>query len=202
MIGRLHGILIEKQAPLLVIDVQGVGYEVDAPMSTHYRLPALGQPVTLFTHMVVREDAQQLFGFAAKEERALFRELIKISGVGPKMALSLLSGMEPDALMQCFERDDVITLTKIPGVGKKTAERLVMEMRDRLKNLSPAAAVAAGMRPMIRIEEKLSPVQEAEAALVALGYKPADAQKSIAAIKTDDASVEDLIRAALKRMVK
>lgn len=201
MIGRLQGILIEKRPPALLIDVQGVGYELEAPLSTFYKLPALGQPVLVWTHLVVREDAHLLFGFAAHEERALFRTLLKVNGVGPKMALGLLSGIEPDTFVRCIEHGDVATLTKIPGVGKKTAERLVMELRDRLKELSPTASIKGeGLR--ISLPEEASPAEEAESALVALGYKSADAQKAISAVKNEHESVQELIRAALRRMVK
>lgn len=203
MIGRLQGTLLDKQIPTLLIDVGGVGYEVDIPLSTYYRLPAPGQPVTLHTHFVVREDAQLLYGFADKEERALFRALIKISGVGPKLALAILSGIEPEAFLRCIERDDVITLTKIPGVGKKTAERVVIEMRDKLKELSGLAGRAPlGNVVPIKVAEPLDAVQEAESALMALGYKPAEATKAVAAVKAEHDSAETILRAALKRMVK
>lgn len=202
MIGRLNGILIEKQAPALLIEVQGVSYEVEAPLSTFYKLPALGHQVLLWTHLVVREDAHLLYGFAEREERTLFRTLIKVNGVGPKMALGLLSGIEPDTFIRCIEHGDVATLTKIPGVGKKTAERLVLEMRDKLKELSPLAIIreAAGARISLPVEPTAA--EEAESALVALGYKPADAQKAIGAIKNEHETAQELIRAALRRMVK
>lgn len=202
MIGRLQGTLLDKQIPTLLIDVGGVGYEVDIPLSTYYRLPAPGQPVTLHTHFVVREDAQLLYGFAVKEERALFRALIKISGVGPKLALAILSGIEPESFLRCIERDDVVTLTKIPGVGKKTAERVVIEMRDKLKELTGLAARAPSNVVPIQLVEPLDAVGEAESALVALGYKPAEATKAVAAVKADHDSAENMLRAALKRMVK
>ena len=134
MIGRIHGILLEKQAPLLLVDVQGLGYEIQAPMSTIYQLPAIGQAVTLHIHMVVREDAQLLYGFVELRERALFKTLIKVSGVGPKLALTLLSGMETDDFVRCVHDNDIASLVRLPGVGKKTAERLLVEMRDRLKD--------------------------------------------------------------------
>lgn len=202
MIGLLQGTLLEKNAPALLLKVQGVGYEIEAPLSTFYKLPALGAEVTLWTHLVVREDAHLLYGFAEREERTLFRTLIKINGVGPKMALGLLSGIEPDAFIRCIEHGDVTTLTKIPGVGKKTAERLVMEMRDKLKELSPLAAIREGAGNRISLPVEASAAEEAESALVALGYKPADAQKAIAAIKNEHETAQELIRAALRRMVK
>lgn len=201
MIGRLQGILIEKQAPALLLDVSGVAYEVEAPLSTFYKLPALGQNLSLWIHMVVREDAQLLYGFFDREERTLFRTLIKVNGVGPKMALGLLSGIEPDAFVRCIEHGDVSTLTKVPGVGKKTAERLVIEMRDRLKELSPVAVVK-GETARLKLNVEASATEEAESALVALGYKSADAQKAINAVKNEHETAEELLRAALKRMVK
>lgn len=201
MIGRLQGILIEKQAPALLVDVQGVGYELEAPLSTFYHLPATGQAVLLWTHQVVREDAHLLFGFVSREERALFRTLLKVNGVGPKMALGLLSGMEPDAFVRCIDLGDVTTLTRIPGVGKKTAERLIIEMRDRIKDLLPSHALGTG-QSRISLPQEASAADEAESALIALGYKPADASKAIAAVKNEHDSVQELIRAALRRMVK
>lgn len=201
MIGRLHGILVEKQAPALLVEVQGVGYELEAPLSTFYRLPPLGQSVVLWTHQVFREDAQLLFGFAEPAERALFRTLLKVNGVGPKLALGLLSGIEPDTFVRCVENGDVATLTKIPGIGKKTAERLIVELRDRLSSLF-APTAPGSQQGRISLPAAASPVEEAESALVSLGYKPADAQKAVQAVKNDHETVQELIRAALRRMVK
>jgi Holliday junction DNA helicase RuvA len=199
MIGRLHGILLEKQAPELLIDVNGVAYEVLAPMTTHYLLPAINQSVTLHTHLVVREDAQQLFGFATLEQRSLFRELIKVSGVGPKLALTILSGMDVDDFVRCVRDNNLAALTRLPGVGKKTAERLLIEMRDRLKSWqADGVAVRDGAAVLGSASNAVS---EAEAALVALGYKPVDASKAIAAIKAEGATAETLIRQALKNML-
>lgn len=195
MIARLHGQLIEKQPPLLVVDVNGVGYELEAPMSTFYKV-VLGAAVTLFTHQVVRDDAHLLFGFASHEERDMFRTLIKVNGVGPKMALAILSAMEADAFAACIRHDDVTTLTRIPGVGKKTAERLVIEMRDKVGNGQ------AGMPALHGIEASSTPERDAVTALIALGYKPVEAERAVGRIKTDDATAENLIRAALKGMVK
>ena len=146
MIGRLTGILLEKQPPHILVDVQGVGYELDAPMSTFYQLPALGEKVTLHTHMVVREDAQLLYAFADKRGRELFRELIRLNGVGPKLALALMSGMDVDELVMAVQHQDVSALVRVPGVGKKTAERLLIELRDRFKawDAAPGAMVLAG----------------------------------------------------------
>jgi Holliday junction DNA helicase RuvA len=194
VIARLHGQLIEKQPPVLVVDVNGVGYELEAPMSTFYKT-TLGAPVTLFVHQVVREDAHLLFGFASREERDLFRTLLKVNGVGPKMALAILSGMEADAFAACVRQGDVATLTRIPGVGKKTAERLVMEMRDRVDS-SPAGGTAgdSGL--------PATPARDAVTALISLGYKAVEAERAVGRIKNDNASAEDLIRQALKGMVK
>lgn len=192
MIARLHGQLIEKQPPVLVVDVNGVGYELEAPMSTFYKV-TLGAPVTLYVHQVVREDANLLYGFASREERDMCRTLLKVNGVGPKMALAILSGMEADAFAQCIRQGDIATLTKIPGVGKKTAERLVIEMRDRVGDAPVGSLI--GNAPA-------SPEKDAINALVSLGYKPAEAEHAVSRIKTDEATAEDLIRLALKSMVK
>lgn len=195
MIARLQGQLIEKQPPVLVVEVHGVGYELEAPMSTFYKV-TLGATVTLFTHQVVREDAHLLYGFAAREERDLFRTLLKVNGVGPKMALAILSGMEADAFAACVRQNDVATLTRIPGVGKKTAERLVIEMRDRVGD-GPGGLGATGGAAL-----PASPERDAITALIALGYKAAEAERAVGKLKSDNATAEDLIRQALKGMVK
>lgn len=202
MIGRISGTLIEKQSPELLIDVNGIGYEVLAPMTTIYQLPELGQKVSLHTHFVVREDAQLLFGFVDKQQRALFRALIKVSGVGPKLALAILSGIEAQSFVRSIHDGDTATLVRIPGIGKKTAERLVVEMKDRLKEWQvdsdlPLMA-AANPQPMGQDQW----IQEAEGALIALGYKPTEAAKAISSIKEPISSAEDLIRLALKGMLK
>ncbi len=199
MIGRIHGILIEKQAPDLLVDVQGVGYEIQAPMTTLYQLPEIGQAVTLHTHFVVREDAQLLYGFANLQQRSLFRTLIKVNGVGPKLALTILSGIESDDFVRCVRDNDTATLVRLPGVGKKTAERLLVEMRDRLKDWQvDGLLVAEGAATLAPAADALA---EAESALIALGYKPAEAAKAVAAVKEEGASSEQLIRSALKNMV-
>lgn len=201
MIGRLQGILLENKAPDLLVDVQGVGYDVQAPLSTAFRLPAVGQAVVLHTHLAVREDAHVLFGFATQEERSLFRALIKTSGVGPKLALAILSGMEPDRFIQCIHNEDPSTLVKIPGVGKKTAERLIVEMRDRLKDLGGAERLLS-MPLTDSVEPRASTAEEdAESALVALGYKPQQAARAIAKVGRSGMNSEALIRAALKQMM-
>ncbi len=200
MIGRLRGTLVSKQPPGLMIDVGGVGYELEAPLSTFYDLPAVGETVTLFTHHVVREDAQLLFAFARESERRLFRALLKVSGVGAKMALAVLSGMSADAFARCIETDDVTALTKLPGIGKKTAERLIVEMRDRLSDtdLRDALPAAAGQAPAADGDAPTDPVNDAASALVALGYRPAEAAKMIRGIDTNGLSTEDIIRRALQ----
>lgn len=197
MIGRLTGKLVVKQPPLLVLDVGGVGYEVEAPMSTFYKLPALGETVTLQTHLTVREDAHLLFGFGSSVEKALFRELIKISGVGPKLALSLLSGISVEDFWSTVRSGEVARLTKVPGVGKKTAERLVVEMRDK------AGGGDAGVGlPGAFTSEPNSPLQEAKSALVALGYKPVEIQRFTDAVHKDGMSTEQIIQEALRRAVR
>jgi Holliday junction DNA helicase RuvA len=202
MIGRITGTLLEKQSPELLIDVNGVGYEVLAPMTSIYNLPALGQQVTLHTHFVVREDAQILFGFSDKQQRKLFRALIKVSGVGPKLALSILSGIEADNFVRCILDGDSASLVRIPGIGKKTAERLVVEMKDRLKewHVDTELPMMATANPGPASMDHW--IMEAESALIALGYKPTEAAKSIASIKQPVTGAEDLIRFALKGMLK
>ncbi len=203
MIGRLKGQILEKQPPMLLIDVGGVGYEVFAPMSTFYALPESGTAI-LHTHFSVSENAQQLFGFADPQERALFRQLIKVSGVGPKMALAVLSGMEPDAVVAAILNDNITALTRVPGVGKKTAERLVIEMRDRVKDWQLPASEGGDATTVAPAGAKQSAViAEAESAMVALGYKPTEASKAIASImKAHEVTrSEELIRLALRSML-
>lgn len=206
MITHLHGTLIEKQPPQLVIDVQGIGYEVDAPMTTFYKLPAAGEAVQLFTHQVIREDAHVLYGFATRDERTLFRALIKVNGVGPKVALAILSGMDAPQFVRCITTHDVSALTRIPGIGKKTAERLVVEMQDRLPVNLSTALNAAGLGKDQKGRAQMSPAQtaiaEAEAALISLGYKPQEAAKAINALETEGLKSEDIIRLSLKSMVR
>jgi len=197
MIGRLRGVLVHKTPPELLIDVQGVGYEVEAPLSTFYDLGEAGSEVLLLTHLVVRDDAHVLYGFATEAERRLFRALIKVSGVGAKMALAVLSGIGVDEFAQCVERGDTATLTRLPGIGKKTAERLIVEMRDRLES------VVVGM-PQPRPDGSVasSPVEEAIQALAALGYREADAARMVRAVQGSKVDTEALIRAALQSTVK
>lgn len=204
MIGRLKGIVLEKKAPDLLLDVNGVGYELQAPMSTFYQLPAPGQGVLLHTHLVVREDAHLLFGFFEQQERALFRALIKVSGVGPKVALAILSGVTADEFVRLVRQDDDTALTRIPGIGKKTAERLLLEMRDRLKDWQGPASQneSAGAPPPATGARAVS--EDAETALIALGYKPAEAARMIVRTLKYNPELErseEIIRLALKGMV-
>jgi holliday junction DNA helicase RuvA len=191
MIGSLRGRIASKTPPQLTVDVGGLGYELEAPMSTFFHLPPVGEEVRLLTHLVVREDAHVLYAFGTEEERRLFRSLIKVSGVGPKIALALLSGISVAAFAECVQREDISALTRIPGVGRKTAERLIVEMRDRLAGPTPATggtAVAAGT----------SAESEAYGALVALGYRPAEAARLLKAAGPGTHSTEELIRRALQ----
>ena len=197
MIGRLRGEIVVKRPPHLLVDVHGVGYEVEAPMSTFYELPAAGESVLLHTHLVVREDAHVLYGFAREAERALFRSLLRVSGVGPKMALAILSGMNADEFARCVQRDDTASLSRLPGIGKKTAERLIVEMRDRLARLEDDALVAV-VRPRAGGGAVRSAVEDAVSALIALGYKAPEASRMVRAVAAEGQGSEDLIRAALK----
>lgn len=195
MIGSLRGKLAAKAPPQLLLEVGGVGYEIEAPMSTFYRLPPLGQETRLLTHLVVRDDAHVLYGFASEDERMLFRNLLKVSNVGPKIALALLSGMSVEGFAACVRNEDVATLTKVPGIGRKTAERLVVEMRDRLDGMAAAlvahdAARGAGAATSVE--------SEAFGALVALGYKPQEATRLLKAVGEGAYSTEELIRRALQ----
>lgn len=195
MIGRLRGQLVVKQAPSLMIDVHGVGYELEAPMSTFYDLPAIGAEVQVFTHLQVREDAHTLYAFSNETQRSLFRTLLKVSGVGAKMALAILSGMSPEEFHRSVEEGDSKALTRLPGVGKKTADRLIIEMRDRLKNLFGDAPAALKAMPANQSDEAVQ-------ALVALGYKPADASRLVESVETEGKDSEVIIREALKATLK
>lgn len=204
MIGRLSGILVEKQAPDLLLEVNGVGYEIQAPMSTFYKLPECGARVSLHTHLVVREDAQLLYGFIDTAGRQLFRALIRVNGVGPKLALTILSGIDVDEFVACVHDGDTAALIKLPGVGRKTADRLLVEMRDRLKDWAPSESGPEGKAQ----SGQSSPdgrrrKQDAQSALEALGYKPAEATRAIDGVDGDGVgSSEELIRLALRAMVK
>ena len=208
MIGRLTGELVEKSPPELLIDVSGVGYELEASMNTFYKLPDVGTFVTLYTHFVVREDAQLLYGFADKNERTLFRTLIKVNGVGPKLALTILSGISVQEFIRTVQHEDSTALVRLPGVGKKTAERLIIEMKDKLDRLELPTRVEAELSdfamPVIDAKPTVDYRADAETALVALGYKPLQATKAIEKAVTelgDAADTESLIRQALKMMV-
>ncbi|BEN11591.1 Holliday junction ATP-dependent DNA helicase RuvA [Serratia marcescens] len=201
MIGRLRGNILEKQPPLVLLEANGVGYEVHMPMTCFYELPELGQEAIVFTHFVVREDAQLLYGFNDKQERALFRELIKVNGVGPKLALAILSGMSAQQFVSAVEREEITALVKLPGVGKKTAERLVVEMKDRFKGLNGDLFNSSSEISLPSAAAK-APEADAEAeavsALVALGYKPQEASRMISKIAKPGADCETLIRDALR----
>jgi Holliday junction DNA helicase RuvA len=193
MIGSLRGKLTAKQAPHVIIECQGVGYEVETPMSTFLDLPALGEDLFLHTHLLVREDAQTLYGFGSEEERSLFRTLLRISGVGAKMGLAILSTMSVADFERCVEYEDAATLVRIPGVGKKTAQRLIIEMRDKIDKVQGVSGAA-------RVAVDASPRSEAVDALMALGYKAGEVNKLIAALDTDGKTAEDIIRHALKQV--
>ncbi len=195
MIGRLQGQLVYKQPPSLMIDVNGVGYEIDAPMSTFYQLPECGEQVILHIHMIVREDAQMLYGFHDLADRRLFRTLLKVNGVGAKMALTILSGMDAKGFRHCIQFGDTDSLVRLPGVGKKTAERLVVELRDRLDNDENAAVVSSAD---VRVNTVRNHIDEAISALTALGYKGPEAMRMVKNVQDETSSCEDLIRLALK----
>ena len=198
MIGCLIGEVFALEAPTVLLNVNGVGYEVDTPLSTFCQLQK-GQKVTLWTHLTVREDAQLLYGFLDAQEKTIFRTLLKVNGVGPKMALGILSTLSIDLLIHTVENEDINTLIKVPGVGRKTAERLMIELRDRFKTLASGSTAVNSTTTQIQFNSN-SQVAEAEAALQSLGYKPAEAQKLINAVKADFTEASDIIRAALKSM--
>ncbi|MDH4258815.1 MAG: Holliday junction branch migration protein RuvA [Gammaproteobacteria bacterium] len=191
MIGYLRGKLVRKQPPALIIEVAGVGYELEAPMSTFYKLPELGSEVNLHTHLVVREDAHLLYGFATEDERRLFRDLLRVSGIGPKIGLALLSGINVETFLVCVEAQDVDMLIRIPGIGRKIAERLLIEMRDRIRALGPiSSAPQSG--------DGASAQAEAYSALVALGYRPVEVTRLLKSVDNEGAGTEELIRRALQ----
>lgn len=202
MIGRLHGILLSKKPPELLLDVHGVGYELSAPMSTFYQLPETGASVTLHTHLVVREDAHLLYGFASDAERQLFRTLLKVSGVGPKVALAILSGMAVDDFVRCVRNNDAGQLVRVPGIGKKTAERLLIEMRDRVAHWEDSASTDFQSKAPGLPSGQSNALKDAVEALIALGYSPPEASRMVNAVDTADLPSEKIIRAALQAMVK
>ena len=197
MIGRLHGVLLRKEPPALLVDVGGVGYELEAPMTTFYELPPVGEQITLYTHLVVREDAHLLYGFVRESQRRLFRDLLKVNGVGPRVALAVLSGLSDVEFTRCVAEEDITRLTKVPGIGRKTAERLVIEMRDKLPKeiplQTPRTTAGGPAAPA-------DPVSEAVGALVSLGYKPNEASRAVRGMATKGLSAEEIIRQALKGM--
>jgi Holliday junction DNA helicase RuvA len=194
MIGYLRGIILEKQPPLLLLNVNGVGYEIDAPMSTFYRLPDVGQEIILHTHLIVREDAHHLYGFSDKDERTMFRTLLKVNGVGPRMALTILSSMDTQAFVRCIAHNDIASLVNLPGVGKKTAERLIIEMRDKIAHWQDQISAPVQTHSNARN----SIVQDAVSALIALGYKPQEASRAVSKVDDGTLSSEDMIRRALQ----
>ena len=198
MIGRLHGILRLSAPPALLIDVGGVGSELEAPMTTFYELPAVGEAVTLHTHLVVREDAHLLYGFARESQRRLFRGLLKVNGVGPRVALAVLSGLSDEEFVRCVSEEDIARLTQVPGIGRKTAERLIVEMRDKL----PVAGTTASITVLAGSTGPADPVSEAVSALVALGYKPPEASRAVRSVPAKGLSAEEIIRQALKGMAR
>ena len=192
MIGHLRGRLVRKAPPALIVDVGGVGYELEAPMSTFYRLPEIGSEVLLHTHLVIRDDAHLLYGFWTENERRLFRDLLRVSGIGPKIGLALLSGIDVDTFLLCVEAQDVDALTRIPGIGRKTAERLLIEMRDRIRALGQLPPGTS------RLGQPAGAQAEAFAALVALGYRPAEVTRLLKSVDNEGAGTEELIRRALQ----
>lgn len=198
MIGRLTGIIIEKQPPELMLEVNGVGYELHAPMSTFINLPQVGDTATLLTHLSIREDAHVLYAFSDASQKSLFRSLIKTNGVGPKLALGILSGMSAEEFIRCVSEQQVNALTKLPGVGKKTAERLIIEMQDRLKQQIAQMPISDASLETSAVSSHQS-LQEAEQALIALGYKPQEAAKMINKVDASSGNTEEIVRLALKQ---
>lgn len=201
MIAWLKGVLRDKQPPWLLVDVGGIGYELQAPMSTFSALPSTGTEVVLFAHQVVRDDAHQLFGFAQRSERDLFRQLLKVNGVGAKMALAILSGMDSATLRRCVLDGDTASLSRLPGIGKKTAERLIVELRDRIAG-APGNGQSGSPFGIGAMDGAMDPAAEAVSALIALGLKAPEASRRVAAIDCADRASEDIVRLALKAMVK
>jgi holliday junction DNA helicase RuvA len=191
VIGFLKGVLIAKRPPRITLEVGGVGYEIEAPMSTFYRLPQVGEPITLITHLLVREDAHVLYGFSSEAERSLFRALLRVSNVGARIALAVLSGMTVEGFRQCVANKDLDSLIRVPGIGRKTGERLLVELADRLP--PPDSVTSGGLRA------SASPEGEAQGALLALGYKPNEVVKMLANLDAARLTTEELIREALRR---
>lgn len=200
MIGQIRGIIIEKQPPQLIVDVHGIGYEIDAPMSTFYQLPDVNAEVRLFTHFVVREDAHHLYGFYTRDERTLFRTLLKVNGVGPRLALTILSSTAPEEFVRCVLNNDTASLVRVPGIGKKTAERLIIEMRDKLSDWNASFSEETQLlKPENQGRNQI--LQDAISALISLGYKQNEANRSVTKVDDGAASSEQLIRKALREMM-
>lgn len=197
MIGFLSGTLAHKHPPFLLLDVGGVGYELEAPMTTFYRLPDAGQPASLFVHHLVREDAQLLFGFSDRAQRESFRALLKVTGIGPRAALAILSTLSAEQLVACIQQADVKTLTRVPGIGAKTAERMILDMRDRIASSTSAGDGDGDATDAAAAHD---PVQDAISALIALGYKAAEAAKAVRAVEAQSGERDDLIRNALQQL--
>jgi len=197
MIGRLRGEIVHRQPPFLMLEVNGVGYELEAPMSTFYDLPTGSEQVILFTHLAVRDDAHILYGFSSESERTLFRTLLRVSGVGAKMALAILSGMSTADFARCVQTEDTAALVRLPGIGRKTAERLIVEMRDRLDRLDGISDMTHAA-PAKGAAVTGNPVSDAVGALIALGYKPVEASRMVRAVDSEGLSSEEIIRGALK----
>ncbi len=197
MIGRLRGEIVHRQPPFLMLEVNGVGYELEAPMSTFYNLPPGSEQVILFTHLAVRDDAHVLYGFSSESERTLFRALLRVSGVGAKMALAILSGMSAADFSRCVQREDTAALVRLPGIGRKTAERLIVEMRDRLDRLDGVSGIAH-TAPAKGAAITDNPVSDAVGALIALGYKPVEASRMVRTVDSEGLNSEEIIRGALK----
>ena len=200
MIGSLKGILSAKQPPFLVLDVQGVGYEVEAPMATFYDLPEEGESTFLYIHLVVREDAQLLYGFSDLPQRELFRSLLKVNGVGPRVGLAILSTLSAGQFIQCVKQQDALTLTSVPGIGQKTAERMLLDLRDRIERLVPMLSSDGVSIPTGEVIK--NPQEDAIGALIALGYKLNDASRAVRAVEDNSPERDDLIRNALQYLSK
>ncbi len=201
MIGQLRGIIIEKLGSQVVLDVQGVGYEIDVPLSTFYQLGEVGQEIVLLTHFVVREDAHHLYGFYTREERLLFRTLLKVNGVGPRLALTILSSTAPEEFVRCVSNNDTASLVRLPGIGKKTAERLVIEMRDKLADWCQLPKGSGEMAVQHEPSSRHSILQDAISALLTLGYKQQEANRYVTKVDDGSATSEELIRRALREIM-
>lgn len=201
MISQLRGTLLEKSPPQLILDVNGVGYEINAPMSTFYKLPDRGQEITLLTHFIVREDAHLLYGFFTQEERLLFKTLLKVNGVGPRLSLTILSSIEPDDFVKCIVHNDSASLVRVPGIGKKTAERLIIEMRDKLSTWNESSSIELTIFSKTEGNSRNQIIQDAVSALISLGYKPQEASRAVSKVDDGVLSSEEIIRRALREMV-